>query len=65
MADETNPIIESRVKIEQPERDEKFGFFYGFLLFLSFILILFTVALLVIEWTQTPFPHFLRIPVGS
>ena len=63
--DETNPAAGARVKIEQPEKPEKIGFFYGFLFLLSFVLISFTLWLLVAEWTGVPLAAFLRIPVGS
>jgi hypothetical protein len=62
--DEINPTVGAGVKIEQPERPEKVGFFYGFLLLLSFALIGFTVWLLVMEWLGTPLPAVLRVPVG-
>ena len=62
--DEMNPTAGAGVKIEQPEKPEKIGFFYGFLLFLSFILVAFTLWLLVVEWTGMPLPAVLRVPVG-
>lgn len=62
--DEMNPTPGAGVKIEQPERPERVGFFYSFLLFLSFVLIGFTVWLLVMEWLGMPLPAVLRVPVG-
>jgi hypothetical protein len=62
--DEMNPTVGAGVKIEQPEKPEKMGFFYGFLLFLSFVLIGFTIWLLVMEWLGMPFPAVLRVSVG-
>ena len=62
--EEIDPLAMTRVKIEKPVKQEGLGFFFGLLLLLSFIFILFTILLLVMEWTGIPLPTYLRIPVG-
>ena len=61
---EMNPMTGSGFKIEQPEGPEKVGFLYAFLLLLSFMLIGFTIALLVMEWLGMSLPTVLRVPIS-
>ena len=58
------PPMGMGVKIEHPEKPEQLGFFYGFLLLLSFVLVGFTLWLLVSESLGQSLPSFLRVSVG-
>ncbi|OGW88592.1 MAG: hypothetical protein A3A73_04050 [Omnitrophica bacterium RIFCSPLOWO2_01_FULL_50_24] len=52
------------IKIERP-MSERLGFFYYFLVIVSFLFMGFTVWLLVIEWTGMPFPEVFRSLIPS
>ena len=50
------------IKIERPPT-EKIGAFHFVLLIISFLLIGFVTWMLLLEWTGTPLPAFLRLAV--
>ncbi len=59
--DEMNmPQPVAKVKIEKPTESDV-SVVYGVLVFLSFCLIAFTLWILILEWTGSPLPIFLRL----
>ncbi len=52
------------VKIEQPKERERLGVFYFVLLFLSFLFILVTHFVLILEGIGRSLPTFLKFPVA-
>ena len=51
------------IKIEGPS-PEKINAVYSVLLAASLIFVLFTVWCLALEWTETPLPAFLKLPIN-
>jgi len=64
--DHTDDFITSTasVKIEQPRDRQRLGIFYFVLLFLSFVLILMTHFVLILEGIGRSLPTFLKFPVA-